>query len=122
MNETVNHPDHYTGRNIGYECIVLAKHQYFCSGNVIKYLWRYQSKGNPVEDLKKARWYARKAATRHERVDTTGRCGLILRRLIASTTGPERAAWHCVSRSDWHLAIELLNRMIEEEGNNAQAE
>lgn len=115
MNDTVNHPTHYTGRNIGYECILLAKRQYFCTGNVIKYLWRYKDKGNPVEDLEKARWYARKAATRHEKTETSGRCGFIIRKLVASTTGLERAAWHCISRSDWHQTIEALNKMIKKE-------
>lgn len=122
MNDTVDHPVHYTGRNIGYECILLAKRQYFCAGNVIKYLWRYKDKGNPIEDLKKARWYARKAATRHEKTETSGRCGLIIRKLVASTTGLERAAWYCIGRSDWHLVIEALNRMMKEEENNAQTE
>lgn len=122
MNDTVNHPTHYTDRNIGYECILLAKRQYFCTGNVIKYLWRHKGKGTPIEDLKKAQWYARKAAIRHEKTETSGRCGLIIRKLVASTTGLERASWHCIGRSDWHLVIEALNRMIEEEANNAQAE
>ena len=29
----------------------------YLKGNVQKYLWRYEKKVNPVEDLKKARWY-----------------------------------------------------------------
>ena len=121
MNDPVNHPQHYTGRNIDYECILLAKQQYFCAGNVIKYLWRYKDKGTPIEDLKKARWYARKAAMRHEKTETSGRCGRIIRKLVASTTGLERAAWYCIGRSDWHQSIEAVNQMIEEEENNEQA-
>lgn len=121
MNDAVNHPTHYASRNIGYECIVLAKRQYFCAGNVIKYLWRYKDKEDPIEDLKKARWYARKAATRHEKTETSDRCGLIIRKLVSSTTGLERAAWHCIGRSDWTLAIETFNRMIKEGENDAQA-
>lgn len=122
MTDNVNHPTHYNGRNIGYECILLAKHQYFCTGNVIKYLWRYKDKGTPIEDLKKARWYARKAAIRHEKTENSGRCGLIIRKLVASTTDLERAAWYCIGRSDWHLVIEAINRMMKEEEDNAQAE
>ena len=122
MSDNVNHPHHYTGRNIGYECIDIAKRQYFCAGNVIKYLWRYKDKGNPTEDLRKARWYARKAATRHEKTETSGRCGLIIHKLVASTTGLERAAWYCIGRSDWHLVIEALNRMMKEEEDNAQTD
>lgn len=115
MTDNVNHPDHYTGRDIGYECIVLVKRQYFCSGNTIKYLWRYESKGQPFEDLKKARWYARRAATRCERTDTTGRCGIILRKLVRTTTGPERIAWHGIRTSEWHTVIKALDEMIERE-------
>lgn len=115
MNDNVNHPDHYTGRNIGYECIILAKRQYFCAGNVIKYLWRYKSKGHPLEDLKKARWYARKAAIRHEKTETSDRCGVILHKLIQSTTGLECIAWDGIRTSDWHTVIEALNKMIKEE-------
>ena len=29
----------------------------FCAGNVIKYVWRYQRKGNPEADLDKALQY-----------------------------------------------------------------
>lgn len=54
MKDSVNHPDHYTGRSIGYECIDLTQCQTFCTGNAIKYLWRYQDKGKPLEDLEKA--------------------------------------------------------------------
>lgn len=115
MTDNINHPTHYNGRDIGYECIILAKHQYFCTGNTIKYLWRYKNKGNPVEDLKKARWYARKAATRHERTETAGKCGTVLRKLISTTTDIEKAAWYYISRSDWRQTIEALNKMIERE-------
>lgn len=115
MTDNINHPKHYNGRNIGYECILLAKRQYFCTGNTIKYLWRYKDKGNPVEDLKKARWYARKAAIRHEQAVTSGKCGIILRKLISTTTGPEKAVWYYISRSEWRKAIEAINKMIERE-------
>lgn len=35
----------------------LAGFQDFCKGNVIKYLWRYRLKGEPLADLLKARDY-----------------------------------------------------------------
>lgn len=115
MPDNINHPTHYNDRNIGYECVTLTKYQYFCAGNTIKYLWRYKSKGKPIEDLKKARWYARKAATRHEQTETAGKCGIILRKLIQSTTGLECVAWCGIRTGDWHTVIEVLNRMIEKE-------
>lgn len=115
MSNNIDHPTHYTDRNIGYECITLAKYQYFCTGNTIKYLWRHKSKGKPVEDLMKARWYARLAATRHEQTYTTSTCGLILHKLVQSTDGLERVAWHGIRTSDWHTVIKALDRMIEKE-------
>jgi hypothetical protein len=57
--EMVNHPEHYNSGNI--EVIDFIKsldmHEDFCVANAIKYLSRYKYKGNPVEDLKKAKWY-----------------------------------------------------------------
>ena len=29
----------------------------YLKGNVQKYMWRYEKKVNPAEDLKKAQWY-----------------------------------------------------------------
>lgn len=120
MTDNINHPTHYTNRNIGYECITLTKYQYFCTGNAIKYLWRYKDKGKPLEDLKKARWYARKAAIRHEQTYTTSTCGIILHKLIQSTTGLECIAWQGILTSDWHTVSKALDRMIEKESNDTK--
>lgn len=53
-------PQHYHGDNcmIAIEEVTqdLTGGEAFCTGNVIKYLWRWKQK-NGVEDLKKARWY-----------------------------------------------------------------
>ena len=58
-------PGHYKQGNV--ECIdamesaVVNKKgiEAICVGNVIKYLWRYESK-NGLEDVKKAQWYLNK--------------------------------------------------------------
>jgi hypothetical protein len=60
--DMVNSPSHYTQGSI--ECIDaiaqvvkdLQGMEAMCTGNVIKYLWRWKHK-NGVEDLKKAQWY-----------------------------------------------------------------
>lgn len=60
--DMVNSPAHYTQGNI--ECIDaieeavadLVGMEAMCTGNAIKYLWRWKHK-NGVEDLKKAKWY-----------------------------------------------------------------
>ena len=60
--DPVNHPSHYTQGSI--ECIeairasmTAEEYEGFLKGQVIKYVWRYRNKWNPIEDLKKARFY-----------------------------------------------------------------
>ena len=60
--DVVNSPSHYNSGGI--ECIdAIAESmteegfKAYCKGNVQKYLWRYEMKGKPLEDLKKAQWY-----------------------------------------------------------------
>ena len=62
QHDPVNSPSHYASGGI--ECIDAIKasmsHEAFLGylkGNVQKYMWRYEKKVNPSEDLKKARWY-----------------------------------------------------------------
>lgn len=56
--DPVSNPKHYTGHPSGVECIQVTEHMNFNVGNAVKYLWRAGLKTeNPVEDLKKAKWY-----------------------------------------------------------------
>lgn len=58
VDRVVNHPPHYTTHPSGVECIQITEHMNFCLGNAVKYIWRAGLKGkDPVEDLKKARFY-----------------------------------------------------------------
>lgn len=64
-NKEVEHPAHYTSGGI--ECIDAIKASMseeefkgFLKGNVLKYLWRYELKGKPLQDLEKAEWYLKK--------------------------------------------------------------
>lgn len=117
MTDHVNHPSHYTGRDIGYECIDITQWQTFCTGNTIKYLWRYNDKGTPLEDLKKARWYAHRAHVMRETADLDiGHCKTILRRLIETTDGYESAAWAGLLKNEWNIVLSALDAMIEREG------
>ena len=64
--DMVNHPPHYT--RAGIECIDAIEAATtdmtglaaFCTGQAIKYLWRWPWKENKVQDLKKAVWYINK--------------------------------------------------------------
>ena len=73
MSDPVNHPAHYTshpGRcecGRGIECITITEHMSFNVGNAIKYCWRANEKGFPVQDLKKAVWYLQREIERLEK-------------------------------------------------------
>lgn len=53
----VTNPPHYTSHKSGVECIDITEHMSFNLGNVVKYVWRAGLKGDPLEDLQKAKWY-----------------------------------------------------------------
>jgi hypothetical protein len=55
MVDMVNHPPHYT--HGGVEVIEITRHCSFDIGNAIKYIARYEHKGSPEQDLRKALWY-----------------------------------------------------------------
>lgn len=121
MTDSINHPAHYTSRDIGYECIDIAQYQTFCVGNVIKYLWRYKDKEKTLEDLRKARWYAARASVMQEIVDNrTGNCRTILLRLTDSTSGYECAAWLGLLWSKWYIVLNALDMLIKEAKNDTQ--
>ena len=63
--DVVNNPSHYNTGSI--ECIEAIEesmtpeaYRGYLKGNCMKYLWRYDYKGKPVEDLEKAQWYLAK--------------------------------------------------------------
>ena len=63
--DPVNNPSHYNQGGI--ECIEAIKASMsgeefagYLKGNVQKYVFRYRNKGNPVQDLAKAKWYLEK--------------------------------------------------------------
>lgn len=56
MNDVINHPDHYQDHS-GIECIEIASPLSYSIGNAVKYVYRYDSKDTPLENLKKARWF-----------------------------------------------------------------
>ena len=62
VDDPVESPVHYNTGSV--ECIEAIKASMsdtefkgYLKGNAMKYLWRYDYKGKPVEDLKKAQWY-----------------------------------------------------------------
>jgi hypothetical protein len=65
--DLVNNPPHYTSHPSGVECIQITEHMGFNVGNAIKYLWRADEKGAPLDDLRKAAWYVQREIERRER-------------------------------------------------------
>jgi len=62
ISDVVNSPPHYkTGGIEAIEGIEASMGPEafagYLKGNIMKYMWRYERKGKPIEDLKKARWY-----------------------------------------------------------------
>lgn len=55
--EKVNHPSHYNQGKIEVIDAIEDWELNFCEGNVIKYVARHRHKEEPLEDLKKAKWY-----------------------------------------------------------------
>lgn len=65
MADMVNSPSHYASGSV--ECIEAIEasltNEAFCGylkGNIQKYLWRYEEKGNALQDLQKAEWYLKR--------------------------------------------------------------
>ena len=63
--DLVNHPPHYNKGGI--ECLDAIQasmsasgFESYLKGNVEKYVWRYEDKGKPLEDLRKAQFYLTK--------------------------------------------------------------
>ena len=61
MSDLINNPEHYNTGSI--ECIEAIEASMtpeefkgYLKGSVMKYLWRYQNKNNPAQDLEKCLW------------------------------------------------------------------
>lgn len=65
--DVIERPQHYACEavTVSYtvEPIELCEQCGFLLGNALKYLFRYQHKGKPLEDLKKARYYLERLKT-----------------------------------------------------------
>jgi TPR repeat protein len=69
--DKINHPSHYTAHPSGVECIEITEGFSFNIGNAIKYLWRADEKGAPLDDLRKAGWYIEREITRRTDAEKT---------------------------------------------------
>ena len=81
--DLVNHPPHYTAHPSGVECIQITEGFSFNIGNIIKYLWRADEKGAPIDDLRKAEWYLQREITR--RIDEANTAPLVAKSASSPT-------------------------------------
>jgi hypothetical protein len=73
--DVVNSPPHYKSGGIeaieGIEASMEPEaYAGYLKGSVTKYLWRYEKKGKPLEDLKKARWFLDRLIAAQEKVSS----------------------------------------------------
>ena len=64
-------PSHYQSHPSGVECYQIAEWWPFHLGNALRYIWRVDGKGDPVENLRKAAWHIEKEILRRERMTKT---------------------------------------------------
>lgn len=64
--EMVDHPDHYNQGKIEVIDAIEDWDLNFNEGNVVKYVARHRHKVNPLEDLKKAKWYLDRIINKYE--------------------------------------------------------
>jgi hypothetical protein len=74
--DPVSHPSHYTssdakcsGCGKPIECIDVVQHMPFNLGSVVKYVWRHDLKGAPIQDLRKAIQYLEFEITRRQQTE-----------------------------------------------------
>jgi len=68
--DDVEHPLHYTQLPI--ECMDVIKHFDACRGQAIKYIWRCENKGKPIQDLKKAIFWLKVKIKMYEEENKNG--------------------------------------------------
>ena len=73
--DVVNSPPHYTAGGIeAIDAIEAALSGEGFRGalkaNVLKYIWRYEKKADPISDLRKARWYLDRLIAAQEKVSS----------------------------------------------------
>lgn len=117
-NDPITNPKHYLRAHPGMECIDLTADCSFCMGNMIKYLWRYQGKGRPVEDLEKARWYMCRLIDRGETISWTQRQRHILTRLRGDAEQAGRELefriWRDLYVGDLDTILTNLDKLIQQ--------
>ena len=92
VDDEIEHPSHYTQGKIEVIDFLIDQDMNFMAANAVKYLCRYRFKGNPVQDLKKARWYLDRLIKEVEMAQPDPRCktfGVLAEDLSGNIEVPE---------------------------------
>lgn len=122
MSDLINNPAHYTQQPI--ECIEITEHLNFNLGNAVKYLWRYEDKAKPLDDLKKARYYLERQINSKPNFKSLDRCaasGFRLNIAECKFNGYQLLAIHEIinyaERGDFmalYVAVDMIEAAIED--------
>ncbi len=108
--DMVNHPPHYKDAS-GIECIEVTSKMQFCGGNCFKYLYRAGKKSSTIEDLKKAAWYASRAA-KNDRVVSDDDYASNIRAVASHRAEAIKNAMLAVKDGYWWTAEQFINAEI----------
>lgn len=72
LRAAANRPAHYIKRGVELTDVIEAYGLGWHASNVVKYLLRYQHKGDALRDLMKAEWYLRRLIAVLERAERRG--------------------------------------------------
>lgn len=113
--DMVNHPPHYRHPS-GVKCIEITR---LCHGNMsafIQYVWRYDAKGTPEQDLAKARWYMRDTLANDLAATPPPAARLLLEKVIVDEPNAiKKALLYCVLLGSLNTAIDAINDEIGDE-------
>lgn len=118
MNDPINHPSHYTASHEGMECIDLKRDYPSSLSDAVKYVWRYQDKNNPRQDIGKAIWYLRDSINHQEPSQPTPQQAAMLIQLEADAIQkhhqPDEASfWAALHHGTTKLALISLEALQE---------
>lgn len=117
--DMVNKPPHYKDAS-GIECKEITCHRKmpFSLGNAIKYLYRAGSKGDLLEDLKKAEWYLRVAYLNGEKVPKAVEVRLL--EVAAHRKTEAGGALNLISLHEIEAAYQVVKSEIEKLESNSE--
>lgn len=95
-------PKHYDGP---FECIELVKDCKFCFGNMLKYLFRFPNKDNPLKDLDKAMDYLEMCSDEEMHVEPGTQLYAKLTKLMDVDFNEAKYVWRAIRNNNGKQSI-----------------